>query len=94
MTQSPPDPERHFAEKVARLQRGLNLSDEELAARANLDPGELEEILEGKGKVPLDAIILLAGALTVEPRELLDGLAWVADGKGGGEYRAVDPPGG
>lgn len=87
MSQQPSDPKRHFADNIARLQRDLELSDEELAARAKLDPGELEKILAGEGRVALDVIFLLAGALEVEPGELLDGLAWVPDGEGGGEYR-------
>jgi transcriptional regulator with XRE-family HTH domain len=87
----PTDPRRHLAAKVARLQRERGSSAEALAARAQLDLEEVESILRGEAPVALDVIFLLAGALEVEPAELLDGLAWVPDGEGGGEYRHADP---
>jgi transcriptional regulator with XRE-family HTH domain len=91
MNGRPTDPRRHLAAKVARLQAERGFSAESLAARARLDLEELERILRGEAPVALDVIFLLAGALEVEPGELLGGLAWVPDGEGGGEYRDADP---
>lgn len=90
----PDEPQRHFAEKIARLQAERGLSNEDLAARAKLGVGDLEAILRGEGRVDLDAIFLLAGALGVAPGELLEGIVWVPDevGRGGG-YRADDSSG-
>jgi transcriptional regulator with XRE-family HTH domain len=85
------DPNRHFAHKVARLQHDQGLSNEALATRAKLDPDELAEILRGEGQVALDTIFLLAGALEVEPGQLLGGIVWVRDDRGDGEYRIDDP---
>jgi transcriptional regulator with XRE-family HTH domain len=90
MSKPSDDPEGHFAERIARLQRDLGLSDEVLAARAKLSPDELVRILRGQGPIPLDTVLLLAGTLGVEPGKLLGGIAWVPDGKGEGEYRPSD----
>jgi transcriptional regulator with XRE-family HTH domain len=85
------DPRRHLAAKVSRLQRQSGLSTETLAVRARLDLEELEGVLRGEAPIALDVIFLLAGALEVEPGELLAGLTWVPDGEGGGEYRDPSP---
>jgi transcriptional regulator with XRE-family HTH domain len=77
----------YFAEQVARLQREKGLSSEDLAKRSGIDRVELESILKGQGRVAADTILLLGAAFGVEPGELLDGIAWVSDGQGGGEYR-------
>jgi transcriptional regulator with XRE-family HTH domain len=90
----PDDPKRHFADRVTRLQRERGLSNADLAARTKLGLGELEAILRAESGVGVDAIFLLAGALDVEPGELLKGIAWVPDGpEGGGEYRTEDRDG-
>jgi transcriptional regulator with XRE-family HTH domain len=95
MNRVPRDAKRHFAGNVARLQHDRGLSDVTLAARAKLDRDELAGILRGEGEVLLDAIFLLAGALGVEPGELLKGIAWIPDeDEGGGEYRVEDPSAG
>lgn len=87
MTDQPSDAHAHFATQVARLQRELGLSVEALAERASIDQAELERILRAEAAVGADVILLLAHALGVEPGELLNGIVWVRDGKGGGEYR-------
>jgi hypothetical protein len=38
------------------------------------------------------SIYQLAGALGVSPGELYDGVAWIPEGEGGGEYRIDDRP--
>lgn len=93
MKRLPDDPRRHFADRVARLQLGGGLSNQALAERAKLSPDELDEILRAESPLSLDAIFLLAGALGVEPGDLLDGIEWLPDGRGGGEYRADCPDG-
>jgi transcriptional regulator with XRE-family HTH domain len=76
-----------IAGAVARAQRSGGLSTEELAARSTVAQSELEEILRGEADVALHTIYLLAGALGIRPAELLQGIEWVPDGSGGGEYR-------
>lgn len=63
-----------IAARVDRLRRNRGLSIEELADRALLDSTEIEGILAGTEDLGLDTVLLLAGALGVETRELLDGI--------------------
>ncbi len=91
MTDFAPDAHTHFAAQVARLQREGGLSTDELAERSSIDRGELERILRAEAAIGADLILLLAQALGVEPGELLNGIVWVRDGKGGGEYRRQGP---
>jgi transcriptional regulator with XRE-family HTH domain len=94
MRRLPDDPKWHFAARVVGRQRDRGLSNETLAELAKLDPGELGEILRAEGRVGLDTIFLLAGALGVEPGELLEGIAWVPEGEEGGGGYVLDGPGG
>jgi transcriptional regulator with XRE-family HTH domain len=94
MADTAPNAHTHLAKQVARLQTERGLSIEELAGRASIDRAELERILRAEAEVGADVILLLSAALGVEPGELLNGIAWVRDGKGGGEYRVDDPEGG
>jgi transcriptional regulator with XRE-family HTH domain len=87
------DPRKHFAATVARLQRDRGFSDKELAARAKLGTSDLRAIQDAEGQIGVDVIFLLAGALGVEPGQLLKGIAWDPDASGGaGGYR-FDPEG-
>ncbi len=73
--------------KIEDLRRERGLSVEELAARAEVDPSVLESLAEGSPDVGISVLGHLAAALDVEPSELLEGIEWAADGRGGGEYR-------
>jgi transcriptional regulator with XRE-family HTH domain len=61
------------------LRRTRNLPIDELAERALLEPVQIERILKGTEKIGLDTVVLLAGALGVEPRDLLEGIKWPPD---------------
>jgi transcriptional regulator with XRE-family HTH domain len=73
--------------EVLRRERGLTV--EELASRADVDPPLLESLAEGAPDVGISAFARLAAALGVEPSDLLEGIEWVPDGRGGGEYRVA-----
>jgi transcriptional regulator with XRE-family HTH domain len=88
-----PDARRNFARRVGRMQQDRALSTDALAERAEIDRAELDRILRAEGPVALDAVFLLAGALGVEPGELLEGIEWVPDGEGGGGYTTTEPGG-
>lgn len=64
-----------FIADVERLRKRRGWSVEELANRAQLDLEELERILGGTSKLPLDTIVMLAKGLEVSPGKLIDGLA-------------------
>ena len=82
-----------FAVNVERLRRQRGYSTERLAERSRLGTEELEAILRGEAEADVDSIYRLAGSLGCSPGELYEGVAWVPDGEGGGEYRIEEPPG-
>lgn len=93
MAQKCKEARARFAANVERLRGRRGDSLDRLAERSELGRGELEAILRGEAEADVGAIQRLAGALEVAPGELYDGIAWVPDGEGGGEFR-VDPPAG
>ena len=82
-----------FAANVERLRRRDGISVAEIAERTELDHQTVEDLLHGKAEPHLDTIYLIAGALKVDPARLFDGVAWIPDGRGGGEYRFGDKRG-
>jgi transcriptional regulator with XRE-family HTH domain len=93
MAQKPQQARRRFAANVERLRGERGYSVGRLAERSQLGTGELEAILRGEKEADVDSIHRLAGALDASPGELYEGVAWVPDGEGGGEYRIEEPPG-
>jgi transcriptional regulator with XRE-family HTH domain len=76
-----------FAANVDRLRGERGYTVDQLAERSRLGREELAAILRGETEAHVDSIYLLAGSLGVTPGELYEGVAWVPDGEGGGEYR-------
>jgi transcriptional regulator with XRE-family HTH domain len=76
--------------RILRLREQSGLSIERLGELSMLDRGRLERILDGTEEISIDMVFLLAGALGVEPSTLLEGVEWIPDGKGGGQYRVPD----
>lgn len=67
-----------FGRNLLRLRRCADLSQEQLAARADLHRTQIG-LLENGRRVPrLDTIIKLAGGVEVEVAGLLAGLSWYA----------------
>jgi transcriptional regulator with XRE-family HTH domain len=92
MPQKPEDARMRFAANVERLCRQHDYSIDQLVRRSQIERDELDAILRGEAEADVDSIYRLAGALEVSPGELYDGVAWIPDGEGGGEYRIEDPP--
>ena len=86
-----PEPTRQFASNVQRAMAEKGLAANEVANRAELALNHLNLILRGERTVQLDTLVKLAGALDVPPEQLLEGVEWVSDGRGGGEFRADGP---
>lgn len=82
-----------FVTNVERLCRQHDYSLERLAERSGIEREELDSILRGEMEARVDTIVRLAGALEATPGELYEGVTWVPDGKGGGEFRVEEPPG-
>jgi transcriptional regulator with XRE-family HTH domain len=81
-----------FAANVERLREAAGLSVDELAMRSQLD-ADLDAILWGAIEARVETIYLLAGALSVSPGELLEGVEWIPGDEGEGEYRVSGPEG-
>ena len=81
-----PQPSRQLVANLSRLMDEREMTPHEVAAAADLHRSHLSLILSGARVVQLDTLVKLAGALDVEPAELLTGVRWVSDGRGGGEF--------
>jgi transcriptional regulator with XRE-family HTH domain len=79
-----------IAGAIVRAQEARGLSTAELASRSTVERVRLESILRGETDLCLDTIYLLAGSLEVRPAQLLEGIEWIPDGKGGGEFQVED----
>lgn len=67
-----------FGRNLLRLRKRTRLSQEQLAARADLHRTEIGLLENGKRVPRLDTIIKLAGGVEVEAAQLLMGLRWYA----------------
>lgn len=71
------DPVREaFGTNLRRLRKAANLSQEEVAYRAGLHRTEIGLLERGERLPMVRTLLKLAGALDVEPGELLKGVAW------------------
>jgi transcriptional regulator with XRE-family HTH domain len=66
-----------FGDNVLRLRRRMGLSQERLAARASLHRTEIGRLEHGERVPRIDTLIRLAGAMSIDPAELLDGIGWI-----------------
>jgi transcriptional regulator with XRE-family HTH domain len=87
----PPSLGQRFGENLVRLRGQVDLSQQQTAERAGLHLTEISLLERGRRVPRLDTIVKLAGAVEVEPCELLAGMAWrFARTVPAGTY--VDPP--
>ncbi len=93
MAQKSKDVRIRLGANVERLRLRGGWSLDGLAERSLLGKDQLEAIVRGEAEPDVDSIYRLAGALEVTPGELYEGVAWVPDGEGGGEYRIDQHPG-
>ena len=65
-----------FGENLVRCRLRADLSQEELAHSASLHRTEIG-LLERGARIPrIDTLVKLAGALSVHPSELIEGIDW------------------
>ena len=65
-----------FGENLTRCRRRVDMSQEELGVRASLHRTEISQLERGLRTARIDTLVKLAGALSVSPAELLEGIAW------------------
>lgn len=81
-----------FIANLKRLRDESGLSQENLSLRASLVRTHVGKIENGERLPKLETIHRLAGALGVEPRELLADFYWRPDGSGGTGRVTDEPP--
>lgn len=81
---------RQFARNLRRCRRRAGLSQEEVGFRAALHRTEIGMLERGIRLPRIDTLVKLAGAVEVEPVELLDGIGWSAPVPTTGGFR-VEP---
>lgn len=67
---------KRFAENLAYYRDQAGLTQEELAARAEVHRTQVGALLGGKQLPRLDILVKLAGALGVTPADLVEGMSW------------------
>ena len=65
-----------FGRNLWRCRRRASLSQEELGARAGLHRTEIGMLEHGTRLARVDTLMKLAGALSISPMELLEGIHW------------------
>jgi transcriptional regulator with XRE-family HTH domain len=93
MAQNPEEARMRFAANVERVCRQHDYSMDQLVERSGIEREELETIMRGETEVRVDSILRLAGALEVTPADFYEGVAWIPDGEGGGEFQIDELPG-
>jgi transcriptional regulator with XRE-family HTH domain len=86
--------ERSYGRNLRRIRKERGLSQEELAFRAEVHRTEVSLLERGKRDPGVNTTLRLAGALGVDPGELLAGAAFVPSESGSEArftYDSVDP---
>lgn len=81
-----------FGKNLARCRNRVGLSQEETAVRASLHRTAVGQIERAERVCRVDTLIKLAGALGVDPGELLRGLSWEPGGTRLGQFEFPDEP--
>jgi transcriptional regulator with XRE-family HTH domain len=66
-----------FGENLCRCRKRMGLPQEELGIRASLHRTEISLLERGTRLPRIDTLVKLAGALSVSPSELLEGIYWI-----------------
>jgi transcriptional regulator with XRE-family HTH domain len=77
----------HFGRNLARQRRRADMSQEDLGALASLHRTEIGMLERGIRLPRIDTLMKLAGALEVEPGELLEGIEWTPGTPRVGNFR-------
>lgn len=81
-----------FAENLIRCRKRAGLSQEELGLLSSLHRTEIG-LLERGARIPrIDTLVKLAGALSIPPDELIDGIEWSPGSTSRGSFSVA--PGG
>jgi len=79
-----------FGRNLYRCRRRAAMSQEELGGLASLHRTEIGMLEQGTRLARVDTLMKLAGALSVSPLELLDGIHWVPGNSPEGSFNITD----
>lgn len=65
-----------FAENLIRCRKRAGLSQEELGALASVHRTDIGRLERGRRAPRIDTLVKLAGAMSISPSELLEGIEW------------------
>jgi transcriptional regulator with XRE-family HTH domain len=77
----------HFGRNLHRARKSAGLSQEELGIRATVHRTEVGLLERGERLPRIDTMIKLAGALSISPTELIQGIGWTPGSTTTGEFR-------
>ena len=80
-----------FAETLSRCRRAAGMSQEELGVGASLHRTEISQLERGLRVARIDTLVKLAGALSISPCELLEGIEWSPGSTTSGQFQ-LSPP--
>ncbi len=75
-----------FGENLRRIRKREDLSQERLAKRASLHRTEIGFLEHAERICRIDTLVCLAGAMSVPPGELLDGILWIPSPESEGTF--------
>jgi transcriptional regulator with XRE-family HTH domain len=79
-----------FGENLVRCRMGAGMSQEELAHGSSLHRTEIG-LLERGARIPrIDTLVKLAGALSVSPNVLIEGIEWTPGSFSAGSFSVAD----
>jgi transcriptional regulator with XRE-family HTH domain len=79
-----------FGRNLFRCRRRAAMSQEELGALASLHRTEIGMLEQGTRLARVDTLMKLAGALSISPLELLDGIHWTPGSSADGSFTISD----
>ncbi len=79
-----------FGRNLFRCRRRAAMSQEELGALASLHRTEIGMLEQGTRLARADTLMKLAGALSISPLELLDGIHWTPASSADGSFTISD----
>lgn len=80
-----------FAKNLARIRTDADLTQEELAVRAQMDRAAINALESGRRVPRIDTLLRIAAALDIPPGEFLDGIEWEPGETEPGRFRIARP---
>jgi transcriptional regulator with XRE-family HTH domain len=78
-----------FAENLVRCRKRADMSQEELGIRASLHRTEISQLERGLRVARIDTLVKLAGALSISPCELIEGIDWTPGSATSGQFKVA-----